>query len=76
MVQQISGTVAFFKAMAPVLIANVLTVTFVYCFAKISQKERRSQEESLLAYLWLLILVFLFMRMGFTRGMFPPPDTL
>jgi hypothetical protein len=25
--------------MAPVLIANVLTVTFVYCFAKISQKE-------------------------------------
>jgi hypothetical protein len=39
MVQQISGTVAFFKAMAPVLIANVLTVTFVYCFAKISQLE-------------------------------------
>ena len=34
MVQHISGTVAFFKAMAPVLIANVLTVTFVYCFAK------------------------------------------
>jgi len=36
-VQQINGTVAFFKAMTPVLIANVLTVTFVYCFAKISQ---------------------------------------
>lgn len=25
--------------MAPVLIANVLTVTFVYCFAEIHQKE-------------------------------------
>ena len=29
-----NGTVAFFQAMAPVLIANVLTVAFVYCFAK------------------------------------------
>jgi hypothetical protein len=26
-----------FQAMAPILIANVLTVTFVYCFAKIHQ---------------------------------------
>jgi hypothetical protein len=25
--------------MAPILIANVLTVTFVYCFTKIHQKE-------------------------------------
>ena len=33
------GTVAFFQAMAPVLIANVLTVAFVYCFAKVHQKE-------------------------------------
>jgi hypothetical protein len=40
MVQHISGTV-FFKAMAPVLIANVLTVIFVYCFAKISQLEQK-----------------------------------
>lgn len=76
MVQQISGTVAFFKAMAPLLIANVLTITFVYCFAKVSQKERRGQQEKLLTYLWLIILVFLFMRMDFTRGMFPPPNTL
>ena len=41
MVQEISGTVAFFKAMAPVLMANLLTVTFVYCFAKINQMEPR-----------------------------------
>jgi hypothetical protein len=35
------GTVAFFQAMAPVLIANVLTVAFVYSFAKGSSRERR-----------------------------------
>jgi hypothetical protein len=33
MVGHADGTVVFFQAMAPVLIANVLTVTFVYCFA-------------------------------------------
>ena len=32
------GTVTFFQAMAPVLIANVLTVTFVYCFAKSTRR--------------------------------------
>jgi hypothetical protein len=64
MVQQISGTVAFFKAMAPVLIANVLTVTFVYCFAKVSQQEQKGEEEGRLTYLWLLLLVFLFMLYG------------
>jgi hypothetical protein len=35
MLENASGTVAFFKAMAPVLTANVLTVAFIYCFAKI-----------------------------------------
>jgi hypothetical protein len=39
MVGHADGTVVFFQAMAPVLIANVLTVTFVYCFAEIHQKE-------------------------------------
>jgi len=63
-VQQISGTVAFFKAMTPILIANILTVTFVYCFAKISQLELKGEEEGRLTYLWLLILVFLFMLYG------------
>jgi hypothetical protein len=42
--ERVDGTVAFFQAMAPVLIANVLTVTFVYCFAKIHQKERIGEE--------------------------------
>jgi hypothetical protein len=37
-VQQIIGNAAFFKAMAPVLTANILTITFVYCFAKISHQ--------------------------------------
>lgn len=62
--QQISGTVAFFKAMTPVLIANVLTVTFVYCFAKISRLERGGEEEGKLTYLWLLVVVLLFMLYG------------
>jgi hypothetical protein len=73
-VQQISGTVAFFKAMSPILIANILTVTFVYCFAKISQKEIRGEEEGQLPYLWLLVLVFLFMLFGlYVWGMYPSP---
>jgi hypothetical protein len=42
--EHIDGTVAFFQAMAPVLIANVLTVTFVYCSRKFTRRnalERR-----------------------------------
>jgi hypothetical protein len=35
-----SGTVVFFKAMAPVLIANALTVVFVDSVAKINQLEQ------------------------------------
>jgi hypothetical protein len=54
MPQDIVGTVAFFKALPPMLFANVLTVTFVYCFAKISQKELRGEEEGHLTYLWLI----------------------
>ena len=38
MLEHATGTVSFFQTMAPVLIANVLTVTFVYCFADIHQK--------------------------------------
>ena len=53
MVEHATGTVAFFHAMAPVLIANVLTVT-----------ELKGEEEGRLTYLWLIILVFLFMLYG------------
>jgi hypothetical protein len=63
-VHHITGNAAFFKAMAPALIANLLTVTFVYCFVKISQKELRKEEEGKLTYLWLLLLVVLFMIYG------------
>jgi hypothetical protein len=37
--------------MAPVLFADVLTVTFVYCLER-------------LTYLWLIVLVFVFMLHG------------
>jgi len=46
------GTVAFFQAMAPVLVANVLTVAFVYCFAKVHQKELRGRRKVALLNLW------------------------
>jgi hypothetical protein len=62
--QHVSGTVAFFKAMTPVLMANALTVMLVYSFAKISQKELQGEEEGKLTYLWLIVLVFLFMLYG------------
>ena len=39
----ISGT-AFFHALAPVLVADILTVVFVYCFATINQQEQRGEE--------------------------------
>jgi hypothetical protein len=72
MLEQATGTVSFFQAMAPILIANVLTVTFVYCFAKIHQKELTGDEEGRLTYLWLIILVLLFMLYGlYTWGVYP-----
>ena len=67
------GTVAFFQAMAPVLIANVLTVAFVYCFAKVHQKELKGEEQGRFTYLWLIVLVFLFMLYGlYTWGVYSP----
>jgi hypothetical protein len=50
--------------MAPVLMANILTVTFVYCFAKISHKKREGAEEGKLTFIWLLLLILLFMMYG------------
>ena len=72
MLEHATGTVAFFQAMAPILIANVLTVTFVYCFAKIHQKELAGEEEGRLTYLWLIIIVLLSMLYGlYTWGVYP-----
>jgi hypothetical protein len=72
MLEHATGTVAFFHAMAPVLVANVLTVAFVYSFAKIHQKELSGEEEGRLTYLWLIILVFLFMLYAlYTWGVYP-----
>ena len=56
MLQHATDTVSFFQAMAPILIANVLTVTFVYCFAKIHQRELAGEQEGRLTYVWLIIL--------------------
>jgi hypothetical protein len=44
MPELIGGTVAFFKAMAPILTANVLTVTLVYSFVKVDQRECAGEE--------------------------------
>jgi hypothetical protein len=67
-----SGTVAFFHALAPILIANVLTVVFVYCFSVISQQERSGTDEGRLTYLWIIVMVFMFMLYGlYTWGVYP-----
>jgi hypothetical protein len=59
---------SFFKALAPVLVANKLTVVFVYSFAEICQKERSGQEEGRLAYMWLILPVLLMMLYGPISG--------
>jgi hypothetical protein len=44
----------------------------VYCFAKITQKELKGEEEGRLSYLWLIIMMFLFMLYGlYTWGVYP-----
>jgi hypothetical protein len=66
-----SATASFFHSMAPVLIANILTVAFD-AFAKIHQKERSREEEGRGTWLWLIVLVFLFMLYGIhTWGIYP-----
>ena len=68
--ETMSGTAAFFHAMAPALIANVLTVAFVYCFAVINKQERSGEDEGRLTY--LIVMVFLFMLYGlYTWGVYP-----
>jgi hypothetical protein len=59
-----SETAAFFHALAPSLVANILTVVFVYSFARISQQERNGVEEGRLTYLWLIVVIFAFMLYG------------
>ena len=54
---------SFFHAMAPTLTANLLTVTFVYCLACISQRERMG-EDGRLSHLWLVVMVLLFALYG------------
>jgi hypothetical protein len=66
-----SGTKAFFHALAPFLTANVLTVTLVCCFAKVDQQDHAG-EEGHLTHLWLIILVLLFMLYGlYTWEVYP-----
>ncbi|MGA7372889.1 MAG: hypothetical protein WBW37_09755 [Methyloceanibacter sp.] len=66
------GTVAFFQAMAPVLIANVLTVAFVYPSRKFNRRELAGEEGGCLTYMWLIVLVFSFMPYGlYTWGVYP-----
>ena len=67
-----SGTVLFFRATAPVLTSNILTVTWVYAFVKITHKERGGEEEGRGTWLRLIVMVFLFMLYGlYTWGVYP-----
>ena len=64
MVEHASGTVAFFHAMAPVLLASRVDRRLRLLLRKIHQKELAGEEEGRLTYLWLIIMVFLFMIYG------------
>jgi succinate dehydrogenase hydrophobic anchor subunit len=64
-------TASFFHALAPALVANVLTVVFVYCFAMINQREKRG-EEGRLTHIWLIVIVLLLMLYGlYTWDIYP-----
>jgi hypothetical protein len=58
----LSGTASFFQAPAQALVANILSVTVVYCFAMISARATRAR--SRLAHLWLIVMVFSLMLYG------------
>lgn len=58
-----SGNAAFFHAMAPALTANILTVTFVYCFAQVARSERRG-DEGRATHLWLIVMILMFILYG------------
>jgi len=64
-------TVSFFHALAPPLVANVLTVVPVCCFTMINQREKRA-EEGRLTHIWLIVIVFFLMLYGlYTWGIYP-----
>ena len=64
-------TVSFFHALAPAVVANVLTAVFVYCFAMINQQEKRG-EEGRLTHIWLLVMILFLMLYGlYTWGVYP-----
>ena len=61
MLSQTTATASsFFMRWRP-LTANILTVAFVYCFVKITQKELRGEEVGRLTYLWLIVMVSSFL---------------
>jgi hypothetical protein len=64
-------TESFFHALAPALVANILTVVFVYCLAMINQREKRG-EEGRLTHLWLIVMVLFLMLYGlYSWGIYP-----
>jgi hypothetical protein len=64
-------TVSFFHALAPALVANILPVVFVYCFAMINQREKRG-DEGRLTRLWRIVMVLFLMLYGlYTWGVYP-----
>ena len=53
------------------LVANILTVVLVYCFAMINHREKQG-EEGRLTHLWLIVMVLLLMLYGlYTWGIYP-----
>jgi hypothetical protein len=60
-----------FTPLAPTLVANILTVVLVYCFAMINQREKHG-EEGRLTHLWLIVMVLSSTLYGlYTWGVYP-----
>jgi hypothetical protein len=64
-----TGTASFFHTMTPYLVANLLTVTFVYAWVAYTRHE---QEGGKLHLLWLGVLPLLFALYGlYLWGVYP-----
>jgi hypothetical protein len=64
-IEEVCGTTSFFKAMSPILTANILTVAFIYAFVKIHQKDVAGVEEGRSLYLGLAVFILLLVGYGF-----------
>jgi heme/copper-type cytochrome/quinol oxidase subunit 2 len=75
------GTTGFFQALAPILVANILTVLAVYCAWAYTQAEKRNDVGGSTLIFWAVFPVLLALYGMFSWGVYPfkktvPPSAL